>query len=465
MIYILILAIFLGIVLIARYTKAGMVFPKRESFAEQIFFDGAAFLQRWFGGKSKRGQNALREVERIKLFLVVFVAGDIVAMLLWISGGREPLLVDGAYISRRRAGEGSMQVHLVAKGRDGTEAEVAVTVAECLYEETELQILYEEMLKELEITVLGENDSWDRVTEDLLFVEEVQGYPFALTWSSDNYLFLSSGGEVASWQEVAKQEESSALVSVTMRAEYRDFVQEHIFFAKVCPLEGERSFLDEVCYALEEAEEESVAADKLLLPTEIGGDTLVWSEKADDSGRFVFLLGTIGAVAVSLFSDRDLQKEKEKRGLEMEAEYPTIISKMTLYLGAGMNLKNAFAKIAGEGSLNGLAAPPNPIYQEMMVACREMESGIPEAEAYERFGKRVYKKPYIRMTTLLMQNLRKGNAALLLQLKQEAYLALEEKNMAIKKSGEEAGTKLLLPMMLMMAMVMVLIMVPAFLSI
>jgi len=49
------------------------------------------------------------------------------------------------------------------------------------------------------------------------------------------------------------------------------------------------------------------------------------------------------------------------------------------------------------------------------------------------------------------------------QLRQEVYLALEEKKMTIRKAGEEAGTKLLMPMMLMLVMVMVLILLPAFL--
>lgn len=457
MVYIIVLVIFLVIAFVARYTKAGEGFPKKNSFIEQLIFDAAAFVQRWFCGKRIGQDSAFREVERIKLFLVVFMAGDIVAMLLWISGDGAALVVDGAYISRKKAGEGTIQVQLTAKGGEDKEADISVTVAESLYEDARLQLLYEEMLAELEGVVLGENASWDCVTKDLLFVEELPGYPFALTWSSDNYLFLSSVGKVATWREVADLEKQTALVTVTLRAEYHDFAREHIFFAKICPMEGEKSFSDEVAYALEKAERDSAGEDKLRLPTTLGGDTLSWSEKKDDSGKMVFLLGTAGAVAVSLFSEKDLQKEREKRSAKMEAEYPTLISKLTLYLGAGLNLKNAFVQVAEEGS--------NPVYQEMKITCREMESGISEGEAYERFGKRINKKQYIRLTMLLIQNLKKGNAELLAQLKQEAYLALEEKNMAMKKIGEETGTKLLLPMMLMLAMVMVLIMVPAFLAI
>ena len=49
-------------------------------------------------------------------------------------------------------------------------------------------------------------------------------------------------------------------------------------------------------------------------------------------------------------------------------------------------------------------------------------------------------------------------------LEQETENALEERKALAKKLGEEAGTKLLLPMMLMLGIVIAIIMVPAVLS-
>lgn len=457
MVYLWIVIVFMGICLIAKNTRAGNCFPKKSSAIEQFFFEGAAFLQRWFWGKRKGGKSALQEVERIKLFLMVFVAGDIVALFLWISGDGTGLLVDGIYIPKKRAGEGSVQVQLVAKTANGKKAKLEVNVEERLYEDAMLQILYEEMLKEAEELVLGENHSPDCVTKDLVFMEAIEGYPFAITWRSSNYLFLSSGGEVATVWDVMQEEEKESVVEVTMRAEYRDFVREHTFLVRVCPTKGEKSFPEEVMYALEAAKQESEKEAQFVLPKEVEGESLIWEEKEENPEKTVFLLGVVGAVAIYIFGERDLQKEKEKLAGKMEEEYAAIISKLTIYMGAGMNMKSAFTKVAKEGG-------ENPVYEEMQIACREMESGISEGEAYERLGRRINKKQYIRMTMLLAQNLKKGNAELLGQLKQESYLALEEKSMMVRKAGEEAGTKLLLPMMLMLTMVMVLIMVPAFLT-
>ena len=47
-------------------------------------------------------------------------------------------------------------------------------------------------------------------------------------------------------------------------------------------------------------------------------------------------------------------------------------------------------------------------------------------------------------------------------LSEEADAALEERRNLARKRGEEAGTKLLFPMMLMLVVVMFLILLPAF---
>ncbi|MDE7233218.1 MAG: secretion protein F, partial [Lachnospiraceae bacterium] len=64
----------------------------------------------------------------------------------------------------------------------------------------------------------------------------------------------------------------------------------------------------------------------------------------------------------------------------------------------------------------------------------------------------------------LSQNIRKGSNDLLRLLGQEADTAFAERKNLAKKLGEEAGTKLLIPMMMMLCIVMVIIMIPAYFS-
>lgn len=71
---------------------------------------------------------------------------------------------------------------------------------------------------------------------------------------------------------------------------------------------------------------------------------------------------------------------------------------------------------------------------------------------------------YMKFSTLLVQNLRKGSDDLLRRMELEAEDAVRTRRELAKQLGEEAGTKLLLPMMLMLAVVFALIMTAAFRS-
>jgi hypothetical protein len=62
---------------------------------------------------------------------------------------------------------------------------------------------------------------------------------------------------------------------------------------------------------------------------------------------------------------------------------------------------------------------------------------------------------------LLISNLQKGNRGLCEQLEQEAETAFGERRLLAKRLGEEAGTKLLFPMMLMLGIVVVIVVFPA----
>lgn len=402
------------------------------------------------------------DIQRIKIMLMVIFAGDIVALFMWISGGKEEVLVDGGYVLRNRQGEGSREVLLTARRENGEGIESGLVIKECRYETKELEELYEEMLQKIPSVVLADNESWDCVTKDLCFMDRMEGYPFSLQWSSDNYYFLTGSGKVAAFEDVKEKKEKTALVTLTLRAEYYDFAKEQVFYARICPMQEETAFSDKVKDSLKQSEEENPYDSKVLLPATIQGEQVVWEERQDSGSGQVFFLSILGAAAVCFLKNLDLQKKVQERNAKLAAEYPAVITRLALYLGAGMNLNGAWEKTAAAGSSRETV---NPVYREMLLTCHEIEGGISEAEGYERFGRRVRQQRYIRLTTLLVQNLKKGNAALLLQLRQEAFLALEEYDAEIKRAGEETGTKLLFPMMLLMGMVMVLIMVPAFFSI
>ena len=129
-----------------------------------------------------------------------------------------------------------------------------------------------------------------------------------------------------------------------------------------------------------------------------------------------------------------------------------------------MNMKRAWKKIVNDYESRKKVWGIRYVYEEMRSACREMDSGLTEAESYERFGKRCNVQEYVRLGALLSQNIRKGTKGLNQVLRLESVQAFENRKAYAKKAGEEAGTKLLIPMFLMLAVVLVMVTIPAFLT-
>ena len=103
-------------------------------------------------------------------------------------------------------------------------------------------------------------------------------------------------------------------------------------------------------------------------------------------------------------------------------------------------------------------------YEELVKTCLEMERGVYEKDAYERLGRRCGLAEYKILSVLLVQNLKKGNQSILELLEREAVSAGEERLRRARIQGEEAATKLLLPMILQLLVVFIILMVPAFIN-
>jgi len=199
------------------------------------------------------------------------------------------------------------------------------------------------------------------------------------------------------------------------------------------------------------------------LPEAVDGRKVIWKKPSLHMGAYLGVLVVIGAALVWIQQKKRIQKLEQQRKIQLIRDYPEILFKMAMLLGAGLTLKGTFRKIAEEYR----EQKPEKLryaYEEMWAACKEMENGVGEAAAYEKFGKRCGEPGYIKLGSILSQNLKKGAKGLQELLEQEAETGFEDRKHAARKLGEEAGTKLLFPMMLMLAIVLVVLTVPAVMS-
>ena len=160
------------------------------------------------------------------------------------------------------------------------------------------------------------------------------------------------------------------------------------------------------------------------------------------------------------------KKEQKEREQQLLWDYPDILGKLILLAGAGMNVALAWKQIADtyQRRRDEQRISERPAYEEMVIAVYEMQEGVGEVQAYQHFGERCALPEYRKLSWILVQNVRKGSAQIQRLLEEEKSEAYEKQKARIKTAGEEAGTKLLFPMLLMLLVVLIIIMVPAMMS-
>ncbi|HEX3076809.1 MAG TPA: hypothetical protein VHQ24_08105, partial [Lachnospiraceae bacterium] len=217
---------------------------------------------------------------------------------------------------------------------------------------------------------------------------------------------------------------------------------------------------------IKQRDSESLSNEVLELPRTLDGKEISYKENKEATSEMIFFLGIISAILIVFLSFTQLDRKRKDREMELMMSYPDMINKVILLLGAGMTIRNVWGKISGEykEKLERRKEGERYVYEEMLVTWNEMCNGRSELDAYDAFGKRVKLKPYLKFSSLLVQNAKKGTTDLLHSLEYEAIEAFEVRKETAKRLGEEAGTKLLAPMMLMLFIVLMIIIVPAFLS-
>lgn len=210
--------------------------------------------------------------------------------------------------------------------------------------------------------------------------------------------------------------------------------------------------------------------DKLVLPTrlDINGQQvdIKWSryspENANNKGKpdfSIIIFVVILLWAIAYLTDNQIDRKIQDRALLIKMDFPDFLNKLILLVNAGMTVSKAMEKITYENK------KLSPLYMELELTMAEMSAGVSEYQAYENFAERCGIPEISKYVSILLQNLRKGNAELVSILRIQAKECWEMRKNAAKKLGEEASTKLLLPLMIMMLAIIIIVGLPAVLLI
>lgn len=401
---------------------------------------------------------------KIGLKQAACVCGGVVCFLLsnWVSKMED--IGKTGYLPRNTYGEGTRDYELAVSGLSEEDWPLKVTLGERIYTEEEAVMVFSQVIEGMGARVLGSNQSFLEVRSDLELVTSLSEEGIKIRWSSDDPDLINSFGQIQS-ENIPEAGVSTWLTAYLMAGEYSE---EYEIPIRIYPplLTEQEEAASELVRQIHALDKRQQSEEGLQLPREYDGRALRYREAEEAHHEILIVLGVLLAVLLYVRDKMTVEEEKKRRSQELLADHAEIIFKLMVFIGAGMTVIKAWERLVldYQERLKKGRTKPRAAYEEMYTTLHQISCGVSEGQAFTGFGKRCQLKPYLKLSSLLEQNRKTGTKNLNKLMETEMIQAWEQRKTMARRLGEEAGTKLLVPLFLMLAIIMVIIMVPAMLS-
>lgn len=413
----------------------------------------------WGMARKSREKKIKNRVWLISLGCV-FGSAVLYGGLTWMDRG-QGIISEDRRIYRDVYGGEEREYPIWVDGLEERPVVVKIPVQPRTYTAREADLAFEQIMEQMETRIRNENPSLMEVREDLLLPSRADG-GIRLRWYSSKPEILDASGTVG--QEV--ETETTVILSVELSAE--SYRQSYEIPVRVLPPKKNESeqrteaFLKE----LQQRDEQQREEPWISLPENFQGKELKYWTENGSGYEAILLIGIILAVLVAVREQREGKQKNQKREKELLLDYSDVLSKLMVLMGAGLTIRNAWERIVWdyEVARDQKKIRKRAAYEEMERTYYQIQGGMAEGEAYRDFGRRCKLQPYLKLSGLLEQNRKTGLKNMRAVLQTEMADALEQRKNLARRLGEEAGTKLLMPLFLMLGIVMVMIMVPAMMT-
>ena len=367
------------------------------------------------------------------------------------------ILFEGKLLRNETAtGPKSEELQLRFKGND---KDYTVEISDRGLTQKQLKALFRQATEEIDKSYLGKNKSADQVMYDLNFKKSYCDGLINADFKFDKYGLINTDGTLV--KEYIPDE--GEVVNVIAELSYEDQVELYSFSVMVVKpgldtVEGQLNAIDE---AVKKADESTRTKSYMKHPKKVEDMPLTWKKKMNFRGLQIILLGFAAVAGLIAGAKRDEKQAVQKRIEEKERDYPMIVSELSILLGAGMSFRKALERIIAKYNAKKSEGNIRPGYEDMAITYRKMVDGMGEIAALEDMGLNSESKEYRKLASMLSQNLRKGSKDLLECLEKEEHYSFEMRKQRAIRAGEEASTKLLVPMTGMLFIVIIILVVPA----
>lgn len=167
-------------------------------------------------------------------------------------------------------------------------------------------------------------------------------------------------------------------------------------------------------------------------------------------------IGLFIAILLPAVKIRRLFTLEKRRTIQIRLELPIVLSKIILLLNAGETLQR---------SMRTAAMPTgkqrHPLYREFIVLFVQLENRMSFPQALEQFNRRCAVQEVSLFANALLMNYRRGGDELADALRMLSGQLWSERKTLARILGEEASSKLVIPMAVIFFIVIVLVAAPA----
>lgn len=183
-------------------------------------------------------------------------------------------------------------------------------------------------------------------------------------------------------------------------------------------------------------------------------------------------LGAVIGLLLPVTKLREPARQAERRRQHIVLALPDMLGKLMLLVGAGETVQRAVARCwngqAGEsertvpkGVRRNRKTPDRPLQEEWGRMVRALENGESFAAAVESFSRRCAVQEVSMFATVMLLHYRKGGDQFALALRELSYSLWEKRKATARMRGEEASSKLVIPLAVIFGLLMIAVAAPA----
>ncbi len=166
----------------------------------------------------------------------------------------------------------------------------------------------------------------------------------------------------------------------------------------------------------------------------------------------LFVLMAVMCGLLYYYLSTETASKVKKRSEKFLLEFPNAVSTIALLVNSGMVLREAWREVS--------FAEDTELHMEMRKVNEDMNNGMAEIDALNKFGMRCVTPEIKKFTSLIVQGLEKGNKDLANALQNQSDELWQLKKQTIIRKGELASSKLMIPLMIMFAGVLIMVVGP-----